>query len=273
MTDDSRLLPSNGVTLLRELPYCTCNDTPYALQGGHRTSCPSQWVDDVVGEIERIREALEQCYSIWSHYQGDHPAYVDQMADIINRALSGDSSAPETGVDPLAVAVSTMTYEWARLSHLADELLAVTADDPLSPSGRTPFEVTSDMIAVIKGHAQETSGELERLRELQEKALALDDAVAEFGIDKPQYIAEVYQAFHDVLHDGHGCPSVVEISERECACIPMAPRDGKFCTDCGGRIPRKATAPCSYVSSEGHCTLAPHDESVPHEISRHWGAV
>lgn len=56
----------------------------------------------------------------------------------------------------------------------------------------------------------ETSRELERLRELQEKALALDDAVAEFGIDKPQYIAEVYQAFHDVLHDGHGSPSVVK---------------------------------------------------------------
>lgn len=58
--------------------------------------------------------------------------------------------------------------------------------------------------------APETSCELERLRELQEKALALDDAVAEFGIDKPQYIAEAYQKFHDVLHDGHGSPSVVE---------------------------------------------------------------
>lgn len=63
--------------------------------------------------------------------------------------------------------------------------------------------------------AHETSRELERLRELQEKALALDDAVAEFGIDKPQYIAEVYQAFHDALHDGHGCPSVVETAAPE----------------------------------------------------------
>ena len=60
----------------------------------------------------------------------------------------------------------------------------------------------------------ETSGELERLRELQEKALALDDAVAEFGIDKPQHIAEVYQAFHDVLHDGHGAMHAVEPTEQ-----------------------------------------------------------
>lgn len=61
----------------------------------------------------------------------------------------------------------------------------------------------------------ETTGELERLRALQEKALALDDAVAEFGIDKPQYIAEVYQAFHDALHDGHGAMHAVE---PECIC-------------------------------------------------------
>jgi len=58
--------------------------------------------------------------------------------------------------------------------------------------------------------AAETTDELMRLRELQEKALALDDAVAEFGIDKPQYIAQVYQAFHDVLHDGHGAMHAVE---------------------------------------------------------------
>lgn len=58
----------------------------------------------------------------------------------------------------------------------------------------------------------ETISELERLRKLQETALALDDAVAEFGIDKPQYISEVYQAFHDELHTGHGAMHAVEPS-------------------------------------------------------------
>lgn len=43
------------VQQLRELPYCTCNDEPYALQGGHRTSCPSQWVDDVIADLERLQ--------------------------------------------------------------------------------------------------------------------------------------------------------------------------------------------------------------------------
>lgn len=63
-------------------------------------------------------------------------------------------------------------------------------------------EIVSEALSDVRQH--ETSGELERLRRLQEAALALDDAVAEFGIDKPQYISEAYQAFHDELHDGHG---------------------------------------------------------------------
>lgn len=61
------------------------------------------------------------------------------------------------------------------------------------------FKRAMDGVRAVK-----TSGELDRLRKLQETALALDDAVAEFGLDKPAYIAEVYQQFHDVLHDGHG---------------------------------------------------------------------
>lgn len=63
--------------------------------------------------------------------------------------------------------------------------------------------------------------EIERLRELQEAALALDDAVAEFGIDKPEYIAEVYQKFHNVLHDGHGSPAAPETAAPETSSNPF----------------------------------------------------
>lgn len=43
------------ISVLRELPYCTCNDEPFPVRGTHRASCPSQWSDDVIAEIERLK--------------------------------------------------------------------------------------------------------------------------------------------------------------------------------------------------------------------------
>ena len=117
--------------------------------------------------------------------------------------------------------------------------------DLLLESGDEVASLNPDEWHRIKGAigAVETSGELERLRELQEKALALDDAVAEFGIDKPQYIAEVYQAFHDVLHDGHGAMHAVEPACDVCHgsgwIWPPHETDGMACPK--GCLPKKAS--------------------------------
>lgn len=126
-------------------------------------------------ERERLRAAL----LYWRNECSGREPSLSVFERMIDRSLSGDSSTSSDGS--------------GRPTVPNDAVNATTSTGP--------------------GPSDETSCELERLRELQEKALALDDAVAEFGIDKPQYIAEVYQAFHDALHDGHGCPSVVETSK------------------------------------------------------------
>jgi hypothetical protein len=105
--------------------------------------------------------------------------------------------------------------------HPADILRALIEWDARWPKNQTynatgydRCHVELDNIIKDARTAVETTGELERLRRLQDAADALDNAIAEFGLE-PQHISETYQKFHDALHASESpakaiCPHPVD---------------------------------------------------------------
>lgn len=53
-----------------------------------------------------------------------------------------------------------------------------------------------------------------------------------------------------------------EPSERQCACIPLAPRTSKYCGDCGGRIPAKLPAESAIVQGADFVLAPPVKSEV-----------
>lgn len=204
----------------------TANDgVPLSPETGARTSNPiSEWRaaaasyegyttvaerDGRVGRMYRAGLALAEIAGKWRGtlerlerqlrgYAEFSPA--DELHRTVTDALAGlpDETSRDVTKEVALMALCAVQREHGSVMHpnlAKDVQMAIDGLRPATEPG-------------------ETISELERLRKLQETALALDDAVAEFGIDKPQYISEVYQAFHDELHTGHGAMHAVEPSEQ-----------------------------------------------------------
>lgn len=95
---------------------------------------------------------------------GEVAAWASQIAA---EALNDDSPTQPPGTDQLrkqlefserqvarfSATIAGFAEEHGRLMKLAAELEEATGDNPLAPAKRTPFEITADMITILRGGA------------------------------------------------------------------------------------------------------------------------
>lgn len=126
--------------------------------------------DEVMLERYRSRNEHEGWRIVAIIYDLAHPmggrtcATRDEVRPVRAQVLpSGDIRSQlefsERQVAQFSAAIAEFARQHGQLLKLATELTEATADNPLAPSSRSPFEITADMIAVLRPSETKTAAE------------------------------------------------------------------------------------------------------------------